>query len=417
MDGASGAFDREALRAAFVGGDAQVRRGLLAVERAQRATRAAGRLPDPELSLQALYLDFDADDPWFLAGALEFALPFLSTRDQERDAARADERRAIAELADATRDAGLDAEQLWLDAWAAEAQRRAHHWAAEEYDELAQLVDLLSAAGESTDLVARHLRLTGLAQRSNAMAHERDLAGHRARAAARLDRAAPIEFDFDRDSDPARFHDNGPHAPHTDTQESPPDPNGARLDPLVAIAVARLDAAQARLEATVRGAFDGASLGPSGEWEDGEARYGLALSLPLPITGRRAALRAVAEIVRREAALELELAAAEVDARRTTASLELEIARRELALVEQDWAPLAQEQLDATRELFEIGEVDANAIAAAIDACLEAELARIAAFTRAERARAQLDALGTSRPAVRAPRETSHGNETPEQGA
>lgn len=373
---------RADLAVAFAAHDAQVRRAALELERAQRAAEAAGRLPDPTLSLEALYLDFDADDPWLIGGALEFVLPFLSTRDAERAAAEAGLARAAAHLAAATRDAALDATLLWIEAWSHERRRALQNELAVELDTLARLSERLAAAGELDSLAARRLGLAAARARLDALASERERVALTDRVAARLD--VPVAPRLGLESD------LGPLAAL--------DASAERLDPDVAIALAELDVAEERLRAAARGAYDGASLGPAGEWEDGQARYGLALSLPIPISGRTAALRAVALVARRQAALEVELAAARVDARRRDARRELAAARRDLNHVRAAWTPIADVQWTEARALFEVGEARASDVQAALDSRILARLAELDARTREALAAARLARIGSSRP-------------------
>jgi|GEM_PF-4008345 len=373
-------FDREALVLAFVEGDARVRRAALALERAHADADAAGRLPDPTLSLQGLFLDPGSDLPSLVGGALQFALPFLSTRDAERAAADARVVRAAAELADAVRVARADATLIWIEAWAERRRSALFDAASEDFAGLAELAERMARVGELGSLDARRLAMAATRRRLDALDSRRALDAHELEVAARLDLATPPTL-----ATPVELALALDDATH-DTQ----------LDPRMARAAADLAVAEQRLVAAARGGFAGATLGPAGEWEGGDGRFGLALSLPLPLTGRTAALRAVAEIARRAAALELELAVAAVEAERRGARRELGAARATLTGIEAEWLPLAREQWRAARTLFEAGEAGAVDLEAALTAQLEAELARIDAHARAAAAAARLERTGST---------------------
>jgi outer membrane protein TolC len=139
------------------------------------------------------------------------------------------------------------------------------------------------------------------------------------------------------------------------------------------------EVAEQQLRLEIREQYPDISIGPSYAFEESQSRLGFGFGMPIPLWNRnqrgiaevlaaRDAARARAEAVCEEAVAKL----AEVEAR-------LEAALQRRRILEQDVAPLVDRQIEETRQLAELGEIDALLLRDALAQSLETKLALLSA--------------------------------------
>lgn len=144
--------------------------------------------------------------------------------------------------------------------------------------------------------------------------------------------------------------------------------------PQVLATQAAYEVAEQALRLEVRKQFPDLNLGPSFSFEEGFSRAGLGVGLPLPMWNhnRQAVAEAFAE--RDAARSRAETVVQRVVAELAQSETRLAFADERLALLESELAPLVDKQIEETRTLLDLGEVDVLVLREALRASLETKL-------------------------------------------
>ncbi len=372
---------------------------------AQAAIVTAGGRANPAVSASAGYnttTDVHTISPWILVFNLDIPLTTAGKRRHRvaeatglADAARFH----LASVAWAER-SRVRAALLDLDA----ATRREELLAGKEtiLSENSRLLDRQLEAGEISPFEATQGHLAWSAARLE----REDAAAARQAARARLAAALGVPLAAVADL-PLAFAD----VEKTDV-EAPA--AGARREALlnradVLGALAEYEASQAALALEVARQYPDISLGPGYEFDQGDDKWLLALSLPIPLMNRNRGPIAEAEARRQAAAARFTAVQAEAMGEIDRAVLAYGAARKALATASAIGADAAAQQR-AARARFEAGEISRLELGSADLELVTAELARLDAEVRAE------TALGTLEDAMQRSAEPMAWAEKPPAG-
>lgn len=144
--------------------------------------------------------------------------------------------------------------------------------------------------------------------------------------------------------------------------------------PRIQLARAEYESAEQQLRYEIRKQYPDLSIGPSYSFEEGVSRLGLGFGIPLPLWNhnRRGVAEAVtsreAARIQAEAVVEIVMnELARIEARESAA-------QRKRDILTQQVAPLVDRQVEETRKLLEIGEVDVLVLRDALAASLQTKL-------------------------------------------
>lgn len=316
----------------------------------------AGRLADPELSLDALHALEAAANPWKLAGALSVTLPLSGRLGLERARAQ--------QIAASQREALLAQEwstlavlrEAWIT-WSAVTVEAVQ--AAALRDDLAALVphaERLRNAGEISQVAARAVQIAY----QRAVLSQRELAAEAARQ--RLGLLALLGFapEAPVDLHPALRLGDDLMGRLGDT--SPSD------DPHLRSALAAYQVAEATLRLEVRRQYPDLRLGLGFENDRGDRSLGPVLGFSLPVWNANAQAIASADAARQAGLAEVAAAYAAALHDRAQARVVLADRRERLAAMESTLVPLIDAQLADTRRLAELGELDVALLLEVFDA-------------------------------------------------
>lgn len=383
--------------AAPVSFDEAVTRALAASPRLQAAeagllgTRAserqAARRPNPSIGVEVENFGgnrhFGGFDRAEITAEIEQPIELGGKRRARVAAARADTLLAGADAAAARR--RLLADVIAAYAGAAAARER-----------LAVLTGQARVAGTVAAQSTRRLAAGNIPEVQNDRAQvdlgEVQAALERARldlATAERSLAALLTASEAVEAQPAWLAQLGPDPAGLQLEVSPDDlPEAARWSALSARARAGVDAARAARVPDVA-----VSAGVRALRDEDATALVVGLSLPLPVfdSGRNAAERARHELAR--AGYEVEAARAEATRDLSRALDEWRSAYASLDLLKERTLPSAERLLALTQRGYDAGALPYRDLADALDAVLEARLARIAALERLQTARAEVAAL------------------------
>lgn len=157
--------------------------------------------------------------------------------------------------------------------------------------------------------------------------------------------------------------------------------------PRIQAARADYEFAEESLRLEVREQIPDLNLGPSFSLEEGFSRAGLGIGIPIPLWNRNRQAIAVAFAERDAAAARAEAVVQSSIADMARANTQLKFATERLALLHAELAPLVDKQIEETRTLLDLGEVEVLVLREALRASLEAKLDILdATLARAEAA-------------------------------
>ncbi len=304
------------------------------------------------------------DDPWIVGASLSITIPISGRLAVEQDWAWAEyaaswRRILISEWQLLT---GLRA--AWLE-WSTTCERIEVIKAfVEQFGTVATVTERLAAAGELKPTEARLLLVELRRQRAALQAAESEAELQRLELFALLGLSpeAPIEL---RPNVFVPRINEGPDS-RRDTL--------LRRDPRIMAVRAEYEAAEQRLRLEVRKQYPDLNVGPSYSFEEGLSRLGFGFGLPIPLWNhnRQAVAEAAAEreAARTRAEARIEQVISELA--RAEARLGYAAQRREMLLDEV--VPLVDRQVEETRELLGLGEVDVLVLRDALNSAVETKL-------------------------------------------
>jgi outer membrane protein TolC len=234
-------------------------------------------------------------------------------------------------------------------------------------DQVLRTAEQLARTGELRPVDARVLSIEQAVRRSGMIALQADMENDRLELLAMLglEPSAPFELT--------------PDLRVPEVEVGPEDRSAALLatHPRVLAARARYQAAEEHLHLEIRKQYPDLSIGPKYGFEDGLSRLGLGLGVPLPLWNRNRQAIAEAFAARDVAQAQAELVYEEAAGRLARLEARLAAVRRHRVTLEQDVAPLVDRQIQETRGLIELGEVDVLLLRDALQDSLEAKLALV----------------------------------------
>ncbi len=304
------------------------------------------------------------DDPWIVGASLSITIPISGRLAVEKDWAWAEysaswRRILISEWELLTR-----LRAAWLE-WSTTRERievtKAY---IEQLGTVATMTERLATSGELNPTDARVLLIELRHQRTVLQNLEFEAEQQRLDLLVMLglDPEAPVELA------PAVF------LPRIDVPEEARRELLLRRDPRVLAVRAAYEAAEQRLRLEVRKQYPDLTVGPSYSFEEGFSRLGFGFGLPIPLWNhnRQAVAEASAErdAVRVHAEAQIEQVFSELA--RATTRLRFAAERRQMLL--QDVVPPVERQVEETRKLLELGEVEVLVLRDALSSAVETKL-------------------------------------------
>jgi outer membrane protein TolC len=321
------------------------------------------------------------DDPWIIGAGLSITIPISGRLAVEQDWAWAEYNASWRQILIAEWELLTRLRAAWF-AWSTTLEQiEVVNGYVEQLGGVATITERLASTGELNSTDARLLRVELLRQRSAVQSLESQAEQQRVElfAALGVDPDAPIQLV------PGTF------LPTMDVPEAERRALLLRRDPRVLAARAEYEAAEQRLRLEVRKQYPDLTVGPSYSFEEGFSRVGLGFGLPLPLWNhnRQAVAEAAAERdaakVRAEAQVEQVLS----ELARATARLRFATERRVMLI--DGLVPLVDRQVEETRKLLDLGEIDVLVLREALSAAVEAKLELL------EASLAEAQAAGTLR--------------------
>lgn len=342
-----------------------------------RATRLQSGVPaaearharlweDPELGIDGEYLLADVDDPLVLGGSIGITIPLSGRRGAAARLAAA--RLAASELAVWGAEWALLSElrQAWLEL----AGRRARIALLERAEtELARLVGLaphFRAAQAVTVVDERLLRIQQLRVRDARLQAQARVARQRLAILALIGLHPAQEWRLR-----ATWEELPTFAPVDAAQVL-----AETLDhPQLRQVMAAYQVAERQLALEVRKQYPDLRFGLGGGSDEGEAvvLFGLGL-VPIPLWNANRAAIAGARAERAVAGVEIEAALQELTHRFAAAGQAHQVAAARLALLEQELAPLVDQQVTDARRLTGLGQLDLFLLADALEQARQVRL-------------------------------------------
>ncbi len=362
--------------------------------------RLAGRWEDPQLSFDVLRVLSSVEHPWIAGGAVGLTLPVSGRLAVERDLAWADYGVAWREAAIAEWRLLGELQAAWMR-WSASVRLvELHRTYLERLAALATTVEHLAEAGELTRIEARMLRMDVMQRRIELGRMHDETERERVALLAMLGLTPDAEVTLQPTVEAA-----------TVSLDELPGDTCVEAHPEVAAAMAAYAVAEQHLRREIHRQYPDVTLGPAFEWEEGQSRLGLGGGLPIPLWNRNS--QAIAEA---EAAREAAAAAVQEVMQRVTHELERQVrtwqsARRRRTALQEEVAPLVDEQLATVSRLIDAGEVNVLILRDVLEQSLETKQAILEAMVEEAIAAAAVDALVRPRWAMEPAAEAAKENE------
>jgi len=308
------------------------------------------------------------DDPWIVSASLSITIPISGRLAVEQDWAWAEyaaswRRILISEWELLTR-----LRAAWLE-WSTTRERiEVIKTSIEQLGTVATMTGRLAAAGELKPTDARLLLVKLLRQRTALQAAESEAELQRLGLFAMLGLApeAPVELQ------PQVF------LPCIDEVPDSRRTTLLRRNPRILAVRAEYKAAEERLRLEVRKQYPDLNIGPSYSFEEGFSRLGFGFGFPIPLWNhnRQAVAEATAEREAARARAEAKIEQVLSELARAEARLRFAAERREMLLDEV--VPLVDRQVEETRKLLDLGEVDVLVLRDALSSAVETKLELLA---------------------------------------
>jgi cobalt-zinc-cadmium efflux system outer membrane protein len=309
------------------------------------------------------------DDPWIVGASLSITIPISGRLAVEQDWAWAAYRASWRHILISEWELLIRLRAAWLE-WSTTNERIGVVTAyIEQLATVASVADQLVAAGELKSTDARLLAIELQRQRTVLQSLDGEQEQQRLELFALLGVApeAPVELR------PTVF------LPEIDTPASDRRNRLLQSDPRLLAARAVYEAAEQRLRLEVRKQYPDLNVGPSYSFEEGFSRLGFGFGLPIPLWNhnRQAVAEAAAE--RDAARVEAETQTEQVFSELARAETRLQFATQRRQMLVRDVVPLVDRQVDDTRKLLDIGEVDVLVLRDALGSAVETKLAVLTA--------------------------------------
>lgn len=346
-------------------GNGRVREARAAAGITAASAEHAGILADPTLGLDAEHILASVPEPWILGASLGMEIPLSGRLSIEKSRTAAEHAAALARLRRVTWEETIALRADWIR-WITALERvNAATTFLARLDEVVALADRLSSAGAIQRTDARLFKI----ERATREAERIELAG----GARRYELLIRARVGLAPDAPVAL----------TPTELAPEAHTEVGLERVVAANV-RVGEARASREVAVEDYREQTarrvpdlSLAPGAGREDGEARVGLGVSIPLPLWNRNRAAIAAAEAGVAAAETRLLVTLEDEVQLLAVAKNDLAVAMARRALIEREVLPKIAEQVAELRQLADLGELSTLSLLNSLERELNGRLAWI----------------------------------------
>jgi len=348
----------------------------------------AGLWDDPELSFDGLRILQSVDKPWIVGSSLAFTLPLSGRLNVEKTKANAEGRAALVEAWSVEQEILERLESEWADCAAARRALEAAQSAQQELSEVVAITERLEAAGELISAEAIAFRVAD----SRALLETRQ----RARSASESEARIVATLGLMPGTPLLLNVAEGPKQ----AAAIPSFKDLLERNPSVILREAEYEVAEESLRLEVRRQYPDLTIGPAYGNEDGDSRFGLGFSLPLPVLNgnRRSIVEATA---RRDAARSAwEESVQEAMTRLSLLESSILAVEERLSKLKAGVAALSESQLTAARRLADQGEANALLLLEALRTRQEVILEQIETEAELDRLRAAVRALAPETPFI-----------------
>jgi cobalt-zinc-cadmium efflux system outer membrane protein len=319
----------------------------LRAELAGATAEHAGKWEDPLLGVDAERILSSVDDPWVVGGTVGITIPISGRLKVEKAVANAAQHAELQRLAATEWSTRLSLRAAWLE-WTAQTLRAGQaRELSGRLERILSIVSEMERVGELSQIEARLFRIEGATRESalramDARTRQLELG---LRALMGLSPRAPLPLV------PASFA--SADTTSVRSLEALEDRN-----PGLAVLRHEYNVAEESLRLEIRKQYPDITIGPGFGTDEGDERFLLGVSLPLPLWNRNQ--QAIAEArIRREIARasfegEMERLAGRIEA----AQAEGDAARAARESLEHVIVPMVEEQDSQARRVAELGEVD-----------------------------------------------------------
>lgn len=361
----------------------QLRAARLKARVASVGAAEAGRWEDPVLEVNAERIIQSVKDPWVVGGLLNVTLPLSGRLALEKDRAAADAEAAQANVLLDEQRVLAELNAAWTELAVLDQRTELARSSLEDLDAIVAQAEQLRAVGELDPLEAGLFRV----ERVRRSAELRSLGPRR-----REQELAVTALMGLTPASPARL------VPSLPPPVDPADPAERRRaveqgHPRLRLARAEHDVAERTLELEVRRQFPDLTVGGGYGRDEGTNRILGGLSVPIPIFNANRRAIAEARANRDAARASAEATYEELVSSLARAEAALESARDRREVLEQELAPLADQQLQAARELGRLGVANTAVVFEALTRAHETRIEILEAAARESAARNQLNTL------------------------
>lgn len=340
----------------------------------------AGRLADPTLELGIASLLKGGASPWTLGLGVGFSIPLSGRLGAEKDLAREGVTLALAQAAELEYQVTVELRREWV---AAE-----YLWIViDTLGEVAILMDnaksRTTAAREAgrmstSEAAVFDLELALISSEIRSLEAEFTLATQRIRTLMGL----PVSYQF------------SPVVRQRATEITRTAPNLVpATHPTLLVHQARYAQAEAALRLAIEKQYPDLSLTPGVEWDQGEPKGGIGLSIPIPVIDGNRREIAEARAARIAAKTAYESTAEEIQGRARLLWLEAQFSQARAERIANDVLPLFAQQIIRLDEMAALGRAEPLTLLDALRGIRDHRLERIAALREAEVAGGELAAL------------------------
>jgi len=354
--------------------------------RAQAVSAAeAGRWQDPVLRVDAERIISSVSHPWVVGGLLELTLPVSGTPRLEQAMASAEAESARIRALSEEQRIVSELDEAWLQLTTIDQRIAIAQQIAADLSKMVDQAKQLQQAGEMSALEAglfrmehgrRQAELRSLAPRRQELEIAvRSLMGLKPSATVRLVPALPeaIRDDLPTPADRQAW-----------VVQNHPRLRQARADYVVA---------ERRLELEIRRQFPNLSLGAGYGRDEGTNRILGGLGIPIPIFNANRRRIAEASVQRDTARAEAEAEYEQLLSSLAQAEAALEAAQTQFRTLQQEVAPLIDQQLQAVRAQRQIGNVSPLVVFETVTRAYETRLEVLDAAATVARAQTKINAL------------------------
>lgn len=362
--------------------------------------REAGWWPDPQVQAQVMRFtdqgdesplgivnDDYVDEPWIVTAGINFTIPVSGRLAAEQDV-------RWSQYDGAWRDIVVHEWRLLTrlrDEWFTWSTARERVAVTRSYmdrlDIVAATADQIATAGEMQPTEARVLQIELARERARLIEFEAAERSHRLAALALmgLSPEAPVELH--------------PTAFVTRIIIEPGDRRAALVEnhPQVRAAEAGYEISEQQLRLEISMQYPDIQIGPGFNWEEGFWRVGLGIALPIPVWNHNRQGVARAQEVREVARQEVEVAIQAAVTSWALIETKLDYAAQQRAFLEEQVAPLVDQQVDESRKLLALGEINVLVLRDALASSLAAKLRILEVRLSEARAANQLAQMLTPR--------------------